>query len=176
MARLQTKQGIQKTTLVFPLDPDKDQVLLGMKKRGFGAGWWNGFGGKLEDNETYKQNAVREVYEECQLTVHSLKLAARLLFYFDNTPTIVSAVYTCSDYSGEPTETEEMKPQWFKLNELPLDQMWGGDKYWVPQLFDSKTEEIADFAIYFTNDNTYLSWRRAEKDEIDPLFSWSPAT
>ena len=25
------------------------KVLLGMKKRGFGAGRWNGFGGKVED-------------------------------------------------------------------------------------------------------------------------------
>ncbi|MEK7165153.1 MAG: DNA mismatch repair protein MutT, partial [Patescibacteria group bacterium] len=29
-----------------------EKVLLGMKKRGFGAGRWNGFGGKLQDGET----------------------------------------------------------------------------------------------------------------------------
>jgi hypothetical protein len=29
-----------------------NQVLLGMKKRGFGAGRYNGFGGKVEANES----------------------------------------------------------------------------------------------------------------------------
>jgi hypothetical protein len=33
------------TTHVF-LFNSKNQVLLGMKKRGFGEGKWNGFGGK----------------------------------------------------------------------------------------------------------------------------------
>lgn len=34
-------------------------VLLGLKKRGFGAGKWNGFGGKVEDGETMIQCAKR---------------------------------------------------------------------------------------------------------------------
>ena len=38
----------------------KDKVLLAMKKRGFGAGKWNGVGGKVKDGETIKQAAIRE--------------------------------------------------------------------------------------------------------------------
>ena len=38
---------------------DGDQLLLGMKKRGFGAGKWNGFGGKVDPGETILQGAVR---------------------------------------------------------------------------------------------------------------------
>lgn len=34
-------------------------VLLGLKKRGFGAGKWNGFGGKKEDGETMLECARR---------------------------------------------------------------------------------------------------------------------
>jgi len=37
---------MKQTTIIFPIYDD--QVLLGMKKRGFGEGKWNGFGGKLE--------------------------------------------------------------------------------------------------------------------------------
>jgi hypothetical protein len=44
-------------TLLFARRPG--QVLLGMKKRGFGAGKWNGFGGKIEAEETCEQAAVR---------------------------------------------------------------------------------------------------------------------
>lgn len=38
-----------------------DQVLLGLKKRGFGEGKWNGFGGKLNANETLMEAAQRSV-------------------------------------------------------------------------------------------------------------------
>ena len=37
------------------------RVLLGMKKKGFGAGRWNGFGGKVELNEPIDVAAAREV-------------------------------------------------------------------------------------------------------------------
>ncbi|XP_044836569.1 7,8-dihydro-8-oxoguanine triphosphatase isoform X3 [Mauremys mutica] len=42
-------------TLVLVVQPQ--QVLLGMKKRGFGAGRWNGFGGKVQVDETIEQAA-----------------------------------------------------------------------------------------------------------------------
>ena len=38
---------------------DSDQVLLGLKKRGFGVGFWNGFGGKVEKGETIEEGARR---------------------------------------------------------------------------------------------------------------------
>lgn len=44
-------------TLVLVLQPQR--VLLGMKKRGFGAGRWNGFGGKVQDGETIEDGAKR---------------------------------------------------------------------------------------------------------------------
>lgn len=44
-------------TLLFVLKPGK--VLLGYKKRGFGQGRWNGFGGKVQQNETIQEAAVR---------------------------------------------------------------------------------------------------------------------
>jgi 8-oxo-dGTP pyrophosphatase MutT (NUDIX family) len=39
-------------------------ILLGLKKRGFGAGKWNGFGGKVEPGESIVQGARRELLEE----------------------------------------------------------------------------------------------------------------
>ena len=44
-------------TLLFALRPG--HVLLGMKKRGFGKGRWNGFGGKVEKDETIEEAAIR---------------------------------------------------------------------------------------------------------------------
>lgn len=44
-------------TLVLVVQPGK--VLLGMKKRGFGVGKWNGFGGKVQPGETIEDAARR---------------------------------------------------------------------------------------------------------------------
>lgn len=45
--------------LTLVLVHDATKVLLGMKKRGFGVGRWNGFGGKVEPNETIEEAAKR---------------------------------------------------------------------------------------------------------------------
>ena len=42
----------------------ENNILLGMKKRGFGEGRWNGFGGKVETGETIEEGAKRELKEE----------------------------------------------------------------------------------------------------------------
>ena len=44
-------------TLVLVREPGK--ILLGMKKRGFGQGRWNGFGGKVENGESILEGAKR---------------------------------------------------------------------------------------------------------------------
>ena len=57
----------------------KDKVLLAMKKRGFGAGKWNGVGGKVKDGETIKQAAIRE--QESGVTLQSLEKVAVLVLF-----------------------------------------------------------------------------------------------
>lgn len=54
------------TTLVFPID-EQNRILLGRKKRGFGANKYNGFGGKLDDGESFRACAIRELFEESGL-------------------------------------------------------------------------------------------------------------
>lgn len=47
-------------SLVFVRESSK--ILLGYKKRGYGKGWWNGFGGKVEKGETIIEGALRWDY------------------------------------------------------------------------------------------------------------------
>ena len=54
------------------------RILLGMKKRGFGAGRWNGFGGKVQEGETVEDAARREVFEEAGIHVDHLEKAGVL--------------------------------------------------------------------------------------------------
>ena len=46
-------------TLVIPVDDGK-RVLLGLKKRGFGEGYYNGFGGKVEPGEYTNTHNLRQ--------------------------------------------------------------------------------------------------------------------
>ena len=69
----------KRKVLTLVLLREDNQVLLGMKKRGFGVGKWNGFGGKLEPGETVVEAAAREVKEECGFTVNTSDLGRALL-------------------------------------------------------------------------------------------------
>ncbi|KAL1456001.1 hypothetical protein WDU94_000759 [Cyamophila willieti] len=114
-------------------------ILLGMKKRGFGAGKWNGFGGKVEPGETILEGAKRELQEECHLTSDSLKEVGLLEFEFKNDPVLLEThVFTSNQFQGEPKETEEMNPQWFSMDNIPYQQMWLDDKYWLPLLIQGE--------------------------------------
>jgi len=64
-------------------------------------------------------------------------------------------VFTCKTWSGEPTETEEMSPQWFQINEIPYDKMWSDDKYWLPKVIEGKHVK-ADF--YFDDNDNLLKY------------------
>ncbi|KAG0231515.1 NUDIX hydrolase domain-like protein [Mortierella sp. GBAus27b] len=124
-------------TLVMVLDKDQQKILLGYKKRGFGAHLWNGFGGKVEPGETPSQGALRELEEEAGITAkpESFKKAGLLLFLFENDPVgLETHVYTAESYEGQIQECDEMRPQWFDFADIPFDQMWEDDKIWLPAL------------------------------------------
>lgn len=115
------------------------RVLLGMKKRGFGEGRWNGFGGKVDESETIESAAVRELKEEVGIEAREMNTVGILEFSFENDPKVLEVhIFKVSDFEGEPTESEEMKPQWFSYDEIPFQQMWSSDEYWFPYLLGGK--------------------------------------
>ncbi|XP_013408505.1 7,8-dihydro-8-oxoguanine triphosphatase [Lingula anatina] len=110
-----------------------NRVLLGYKKKGFGVGRWNGFGGKVEQGETIQQAAARELHEECGVEAHSLEEIGLLKFEFVGDPQWLEVhVFTADTFKGEPTESEEMRPQWYNIHSIPFNDMWPDDKYWFP--------------------------------------------
>jgi len=119
----------------------KNEILLGMKKRGLGVGKWNGFGGKLASSETLKECAVRELNEECGLEVaeNDLKQIGILMFDFIGENFFLEVnVFKTSTFSGSPTESEEMAPKWFLTENIPFDQLWADDVYWYPLMLQNK--------------------------------------
>lgn len=128
------------TTLLFLRRGD--ELLLAMKKRGFGAGRWNGVGGKLDPGESIEQALVRECQEEIGVTPLSYHKIAEHDFVMDSTGDnpwhIHVHTYLCDSWDGEPGETEEMAPQWFKLGDIPYADMWSDDRYWLPLVLEGK--------------------------------------
>lgn len=122
-------------TLVFLHKPETQEILLAMKKRGFGAGKWNGTGGKVEPGESIKEAAVRETREEVCVSVdpHDLRLCAVLHFSFEDKPELSQSVHVffATRWQGEPKESEEMRPQWYRYDAIPYEVMWIDDQHWL---------------------------------------------
>lgn len=115
------------------------KVLLGMKKRGFGQGRWNGFGGKVLSEETIEEAAKREIREEVGIEVSRLEKVGIIDFEFKGNPEIIEVhIFRSEDFSGTPTESEEMKPRWFHVDKIPFRDMWPDDKHWFPLFLSGK--------------------------------------
>jgi 8-oxo-dGTP diphosphatase len=117
---------------------DGPEVLLGLKKSGFGAGRWVGPGGHIEPGEQAVAAAVREVAEESSLVVSpdSLEHRASIEFRFPARPAWdqTAEVYVTDSYAGEATESDEIAPRWYPVAALPLDGMWDDARYWLPRV------------------------------------------
>lgn len=128
---------IKQLTLGIVYQPPR--VLLGMKKRGFGAGRWNGFGGKLLGGESLEQSLRREFKEETGVVIGDVDKRGILEFEFPNNPEVLQVrVYMISHFTGEATESEEMRPQWFAVDAIPFDTMWADDILWFPLFLAGK--------------------------------------
>lgn len=146
MANWPVISSMKVTTLVLPIAGQK--VLLGLKKRGFGEGRWNGFGGKVRVDESITGAAMRELHEESGLETDTLAEVATLRFEFDTGLKIITHVFVTEEFAGTEQETEEMKPQWYHFDSIPYDEMWSDDRFWLPDVLAGKK---LDALFYFDN-------------------------
>lgn len=141
------REPLRQRTLCF-LIWDR-RVLLGKKKRGFGQGYWLGIGGKVEESENLEQAAIREVEEEIGVTPNNINRVATLNFYFPNVENSIHwnqqvCVFTANSWQGEIHESDEIFPQWFDIDKVPLDLMWDDASYWLPNILQGQ-KLIGDF-------------------------------
>ena len=128
---------------MFLIKKSEDQIVdlcLAMKKRGFGVNRWNGVGGKVEENETIKEAAIRETKEEIGVDLKDIKKVAELSFFFPHNSSWdqLVHVYFSENWDNEPIETEEMNPRWFSSTKIPFKEMWPDDIHWLPKVIEGK--------------------------------------
>lgn len=119
----------------------ENKILLAMKKRGFGTGKYNGVGGKIENGETLEEAMIRETEEEIGVTPTKYEKVGELKFdeiYKGNKEKVMFHLYIVSEWNGEISESDEMRPEWFDINNIPYDNMFPDDKYWLPIILEGK--------------------------------------
>lgn len=134
---------LRNVTLVFLVKKSAGQITeicLAMKKRGFGVNRWNGVGGKIEGAETIEAAAWREANEEIGVDIKRLDKIAEIEFYFTHNSAWDQKghIYFVEEWEGEPVESEEMRPQWFAVDQLPFAEMWPDDPFWIPEVLQGK--------------------------------------
>ncbi|KAI8477385.1 MAG: NUDIX hydrolase domain-like protein [Monoraphidium minutum] len=164
MRRVLAGSGSDVKLLTLAVVRQDNRLLLGRKKRGFGEGYVNGFGGKVEAGEGIEAAAAREIEEEAGVVALGLKQRGVLTFVFDDQPLPWEVhVFTANGFKGEPCETDEMRPEWFdaSMAAIPFDQMWADDRYWWPLLL--RADEPSFQGLFgFTATHTLAWWRLRE--------------
>jgi len=156
-------------TLCFLVQEDAPaKVLLGYKKSGFGQGKYTGFGGKVEPGEGIEAAALREMKEESglQVSVQDSHYVGRLTFLFPYQPTWsqVVHVFLAKAWTGELVESDEMRPAWFPVEDLPLESMWQDGAYWLPPILQGRRIQAR---FVFQSDNESLAGLMIQDLELD---------
>ncbi|KAJ1768533.1 Nudix (Nucleoside diphosphate linked moiety X)-type motif 1 [Coemansia sp. RSA 1843] len=168
------KDTARQYTVIFPFGANNGtQVLLGLKKRGMGVGLWNGFGGKVEPEETFDECARRELkvsmfaisgcalsllrhiadvwarvfcFEECGLSAATMRHVGVIFMKRKDGSGMIIYVYTAHGLSGLIVESDEMKPAWFDMPDLPYDRAYKEARLWWPTMLSGKSF-VARFAF-----------------------------
>lgn len=146
---------MQLATLCYIIKDNKTLMLYRNKKpNDFHEGKWNGLGGKFEKSETPEECVIREVKEESGLLIKNPKLHGIITFpMFDNIKDWYVFMFTVTEFTGELIDSNEGKLEWIPNEKLLELNLWDGDKYFIPWLFQEKYFS----AKFIYEDKKYIS-------------------
>ncbi|MCC3301952.1 8-oxo-dGTP diphosphatase [Arthrobacter sp. zg-Y895] len=143
---------------LFRETPDGPQVLMGLKKTGFGLGRVVTLGGHIEAGETPEQAAVREVEEESGVIVaeNDLQPAGTIEWIFPAQPGLdmSTVLFRALRWNGEPAESDEILPAWYPAGDMPYANMWPDSALWMPRFLAG---EYFNAVITIADDNVNVA-------------------
>ena len=146
------------TTLVYIEKNDSFLMLHRTKKENdMSNGKWLAIGGHLEEGETPQECAIREVFEETGLIVHSLEYRAKLWFINDDYRELMHLFIT-KDFDGELIECNEGDLEWIKKEDILSLNIWEGDKDFTEIMLNNPGLYF-EMDLFYSNDKFIKSVR-----------------
>jgi len=83
------------------------------------------------------------------ISPRNLRRVGTINFYFPEVPkndnwNQKAFVYIATTWKNQPIKTDEMDPKLFKKDEIPYEQMWKTDSFWLPHILNGQKVK-ADF-------------------------------
>jgi ADP-ribose pyrophosphatase YjhB (NUDIX family) len=118
------KKEKKEYTLLFIIKDEK--ILLGLKKIGFGKGFYNGFGGETKKNESMEETTKKEIFLQSGIEVEKMEKRAVIFFDLEGLGfIIVTHIFVSNECSGEIVDSDDMEINWFDLSSIP-NKIWAG--------------------------------------------------
>ena len=154
-------------TLCYIKDRGKTLMLNRPVREGdIHGGKWNGLGGKLHAGETPEEWVIREVREECGLTIRNPQLKGILTFpAFKDEEDWYVYVFVVHECSGSRVHSPEGELEWIDDDELPRLNLWEGDPIFLKWLDEGR---------FFSAKFVYQEGRLVSSDVR--FHDWHPST
>lgn len=131
------------------------RIFLWEKKRWFAKWVLNWVWWKVDKWEKLEDCMIREAKEEIWIDINKndLKYLWVLHFYFKEKSDWDQDVhlYNIEKYYWNIIESNEIKPFWFSLDNIPYNKMWEDDTIWLPRVLS--WEINIEYNFFFDKDN-----------------------
>lgn len=126
---------MQLTTLCY-IEKDGAYLMLHRikKKQDMNQGKWIGLGGHFEAGESPEDCVVREIKEECGLTLTDYRLRGIVSFCPQGGEDEYMFLYTAEGFTGELTECSEGELAWVDKDAVLEKELWEGDRVFLKLL------------------------------------------
>ena len=124
----------QQYTVLFAFNSDKSKIALIKKNRpDWQKGFYNGIGGKVEENETFVQAATREFFEEAGIVIDNEYYFARVvcpnsIIYF------FYAILTEEEFNQITSKTDEKIEKFTRREFNILQDLCIKPAYWLANI------------------------------------------